>query len=255
MAAATPHLCWKHFLHLMREALARTLGNRPPILFTNPRVTLISPYAPRCGITCPHRHQICRTSTLPMLDGKQRLRVHSTHSRSLCASIRSFLRLRRFGPSICRGFATSTSWPQLANQSRAQASASPLPSPLAPQPRAGRIPQSLVVLSVVLPLSLLPVQAQNGRSYSACPPRSTPTVSRSRLGTVYPEAAPFPSLFLAGCSSSFSLSLPPVLPSLPGIPLNRTPLPCPACGLDHRLSQYFSFSKVDLLEDGLLASR
>jgi hypothetical protein len=42
-----------------------------------------------------------------------------------CASIRSFLRLRRFGPSICRGLATSTSWPQPATTSRTHAECVP----------------------------------------------------------------------------------------------------------------------------------
>src|SRR5215467_3257326 len=101
-------------------------GSLAPILFTNPRVVLI-----RCVRTDTNASRArsttrsCRTSLLRCFIGNNDCRSTRPSRASLRASIRSFLRLPRFIPSIRRGLATSTSWPQLTTTSRTHAECVP----------------------------------------------------------------------------------------------------------------------------------
>src|SRR5215469_7616267 len=89
------------------------LGSLAPILFTNPRVVLIN-----CVRTVTNASRArsttrsCRTSVLRCWIGNNDCGSIRPSRASLWASIWSFLRLRRFAPSISRGLATSTSCPQ-----------------------------------------------------------------------------------------------------------------------------------------------
>jgi hypothetical protein len=67
----------------------------------------------------------CRTSVLRYSIGNNDCGSTRPSRASLLASSRSFLRLRRFVPSISRGLATSTSCPQPTTTSRTQAECVP----------------------------------------------------------------------------------------------------------------------------------
>src|SRR5215471_6574667 len=91
------------------------LGNRVPILFTRPRVALIS------SVRATTNASRARSTTKSSRTSRLRCRIGCNDGGStrpsranLCASIRSLLRLRRFDPSISRGLATSTSCPSPA---------------------------------------------------------------------------------------------------------------------------------------------
>ena len=75
------------------------LGSRAPILFTNPRVVLIS--CVRAATNASRARSTtrsCRTSVLRCSIGNNDCGSIRPTRASLFASIRSFLRLRRFGP-------------------------------------------------------------------------------------------------------------------------------------------------------------
>src|SRR3954469_12265121 len=67
--------------------------SREPTLFTSPRVVLISCVrAATKASRNPQYHQVLPHLCTPVLNRTQGLWIHSTQPRSLCASIRSFLR-------------------------------------------------------------------------------------------------------------------------------------------------------------------
>src|ERR1035438_7563370 len=86
------------------------LGSREPILFTSPRVALISSVRAATnasGARNPTRS--CRTSRLRCCIWCNDCGSTRPNRANLLASIRSFFRLRRFDPSINRGLATLSS--------------------------------------------------------------------------------------------------------------------------------------------------
>src|ERR1035437_9554940 len=89
------------------------LGSREPILFTSPRVALISSVRAATNASrARNTTRSCRTSRLRCCIGCNDCGSTRPNRANLLASIRSFFRLRRFDPSINRGLATSTSCPQ-----------------------------------------------------------------------------------------------------------------------------------------------
>src|SRR5215471_13750917 len=177
------HRFRKRLLRLVRETRTRTLGQSPTHTLHQPSrgVDEVLSHCHHC-IACPHRHQILPYFYAPVMDREQRLRIQPPTRASLCASIRSFLRFRFFGPSICRGFATRTSCPQLATTSRAHAEC----VPTSMTTRAPAIdcknsakPSCVVCSSPSVSFSPSKPKMQKLLRLS---PRSTPTVSRSRLG-------------------------------------------------------------------------
>src|ERR1039458_8820695 len=88
------------------------LGSREPILFTSPRVALISSVRAATNASrARNTTRSCRTSRLRCCIGCNDCGSTRPNRANLLASIRSFFRLRRFDPSINRGLATSTSCP------------------------------------------------------------------------------------------------------------------------------------------------
>src|SRR6516162_7068713 len=102
------------------------LGNRVPILFTRPRVALISSVRAATNASrARSTTKSCRTSRLRCLIGCNDCGSTRPSRANFFASIRSFLRLRRFDPSISRGLATTTSCPSPAMISCIQAECVP----------------------------------------------------------------------------------------------------------------------------------
>src|SRR6266849_6528396 len=100
-------------LYLLCEARVEHLGSRAPRLFTSPRVALISSVRAATNASrARNTTRSCRTSLLRCRMGCNDCASTRPNRANLLASIRSFLRLRRFDPSINRGLATSTSCPQ-----------------------------------------------------------------------------------------------------------------------------------------------
>jgi hypothetical protein len=115
---ASPTLCAKLRLE--------HFGSRVPRLLTNPRVVLISSVRAATNASRARSStRSWRTSRLRCCIGCSDWGSTRPSRASLLASTRSFLRLRRFDPSISRGFATSTSCPQPAMISCTQAECVP----------------------------------------------------------------------------------------------------------------------------------
>src|SRR5260370_10670152 len=102
------------------------LGSRVPMLLTKPRVVLmISVRAATKASRARSITRSSRTSRLRCWIGYNDSGSTRPNRASLFASIRSFLRLRRFDPSINLGLATSTSCPQPLMTSCTQAECVP----------------------------------------------------------------------------------------------------------------------------------
>src|SRR6266571_4911757 len=102
------------------------LESREPILFTSPRVALISSVRAATNASrARNTTRSCRTSRLRCCIGCNDCGSTRPNRANLLASIRSFFRLRRFDPSINRGLATSTSCPQPQMTSCTQAECVP----------------------------------------------------------------------------------------------------------------------------------
>src|SRR5206468_6579897 len=156
---------------------------------------------------------------------------------SLCASIRSFLRLRRLGPSLCRGSPPALHVRKPPRHPAPRPNASPLPSPLAPRPMTGTIPQSLVASSAALPLSTSPRPSPQCRSCSTCHPDPHPLSADLDWDQVDPAAALLLPSLLQIAVRVFDSALQPVLPSLLWHPAEPDHTPFPACRLDHCSSE------------------
>jgi len=99
-------------LPLVQSFRLEDLGSRLPILFTSPRVALIS--SVRTATKASRARSItrsCRTSRLRCCIDCNECGSTRPNRANLLASIRSFFRLRRIDPSINRGLATNTSCP------------------------------------------------------------------------------------------------------------------------------------------------
>src|ERR1035441_4085770 len=118
------------------------LGSREPILFTSPRVALISSVRAATNASrARNTTRSCRTSRLRCCIGCNDCGSTRPNRANLLASIRSFFRFRRFDPSINRGLATSTSCPQPQTTSCTQGECVPTSKTLAPHSMPERIRQ------------------------------------------------------------------------------------------------------------------
>src|SRR5258705_52952 len=90
--------------------------------------------------------------------------------------------------------------------------ASPLPSPLAPRPMTGTIPQSLLASSAALPPSTSPRPSPQCRSCSTCRPDPHPLSADLDWDQVDPAAALLLPSLLQIAVRVFDSALQPVLP-------------------------------------------
>ena len=102
------------------------LASRVPILFTSPRVAMMSSVLAATNASRARSiTRSCRTSALRCCIGCNDCGSTRPNRANLFASIRSFFRLPPFDLSINRGLATNTSCPQLQMTSRTQAECVP----------------------------------------------------------------------------------------------------------------------------------
>src|SRR5215831_884596 len=139
------------------------LGNRAPILFTRPRVALISSVRAATNASrARSTTKSCRTSRLRCRIGCNDCGSTRPSRANFLASIRSFLRLRRFDPSIRRGLATTTSCPSPAMISCIQGECVPTSITTRADGKAWKNSATSASLVCSCPsLSVSPLQTQN----------------------------------------------------------------------------------------------
>src|ERR1700746_4100300 len=208
------------------------LGNRVPILFTRPRVALISSVRAATNASrARSTTKSCRTSRLRCRIGCNDCGSTRPSPANFFASIRSFLRLRRFDPSISRGLATTTSCPSPATAVWPGGTLRLL------------LPSSVAALRLASPLANPKCRSGSFGLLNPLPPSAGPDW----------VPAPFPDSLLLGAPTSpsapaFLAVSPPARPVLPwvlaalGAELSPASLSVPSSW-----QTCYSSSRVDLL--------
>src|SRR5882762_7193878 len=226
------------------------LGSRVPKLFTSPRVALIN--SVRAATNASRARSItrsCRTSLLRCRIGCNDCGSTRPNRPNLLASIRSFLRLRRFDPSINRGLATSTSCPQPQMTSCTQGEC----VPTSKTTRAASVPERIrqcaaASYATVPPPAFPPPDPECSSGSIGRPDLRPPSDGRDWREAHRSEAFLRRWLRSPFSDPAFPSAFPPVPPALPSYPAAPGPATSPASMAVHSSFQncYASSRSISL---------